>query len=354
MKTTKPAFKENPTTIILELPNEEKSQNVSSNCPSKTKQTSFFPTHKHSNSESPINESFNDCSKETYINHADLKLSSKERVIEFLNKNNVSSNDLSTQSINHREATNYFLSLYFSKEQTGLNTLITQSKHQKAKAKCCLVALMAKSFKKHHLHNELQSEQHFIYFLLTTKHSQNDCTHKRIYYTIISEINKQQSEHKQYDCSPIHDYFLSQNEHSISIFACLQFLLIIFKYPSFSKEINYHLTQWIIFVFIKLSDNILLILNSQSVILHSNKMNSLNNTVNDLFLGMLYTFIGEVKTISNKSISLNKANITVILNQIENISKESISSFIWKVKLFRNLYYEVKDSTSFISDLSNE
>jgi hypothetical protein len=81
---------------------------------------------------------------------------------------------------------------------------------------------------------------------------------------------------------------------------------------------------------------------------------SLNNTINDLFLGMLYTFINEIKNISSESIPLNEDNIMVILHQIENISKESISSFIWKVKLFKNIYYEVKDSTSFISNLSNE
>ena len=86
----------------------------------------------------------------------------------------------------------------------------------------------------------------------------------------------------------------------------------------------------------------------------SNKANSLNNTINDLFLGMLYTFICEVKNISSKSILLNEENIIMILNQIENNSKESISSFLWKVKLFKNIYYEVKDSTSFISNLSNK
>ena len=125
MKTSNPA---NPIKVIPELPNEEKSQNEFSNHPSKTKQTSFFPTHKHSNSESPLNESSNDCSKETYIKQVDLQLSSKERAIEFLNKNHVSSNNLNTQSINYREAMNYFLSLYFSKEQTTLNNLITQIK----------------------------------------------------------------------------------------------------------------------------------------------------------------------------------------------------------------------------------
>lgn len=126
-------------------------------------------------------------------------------------------------SINHKEAINYFLSTFLSKEtEEGKESV----KEKNSIKMCCLTKLVMKLFPSVKIKKELENELHFISYLLSLSYNSNDSIHNKILNSI-----------KLFFIDTANLSILLHNNETPKIFSLLQMLSMYQLYPSYMLKI---------------------------------------------------------------------------------------------------------------------
>ena len=122
-------------------------------------------------------------------------------------------------SINHKEAINYFLSTFLSKETEEGNESVKENKNNKV---CCLSKVIMKLFPRVKIKKELENDLHFISYLLSLSFNSNDNLHNKIFNSI-----------KLFFIDNANSY----KKETLSIFSLLLILSMYQLYPSYMLKI---------------------------------------------------------------------------------------------------------------------
>ena len=259
-------------------------------------------------------------------------------------QSNVSSKAI-TQIINHKEVWNYFLSVFLSNEK---NETDEGEKHDGKNKKCCLFLILTKLFPKKTINKEIESEIDFITFLFRTKYDNQNTMHQKLLLSIFRLFF---GEEKNEELLQNFFFVNAKKQDNLFIFSLIQLLSLCQIYPSFTHTL-YKITHTLVFyLFLKISSICFSRYNNEKMILQYNKNNSVTETLNDFYMGLLYIFVSNYENKIN--VLLKQEGIDHVIKLIEEIAdKENPSFVLWKVKIAKEKYQRVTNSMSIISDES--
>ena len=243
-----------------------------------------------------------------------------------------------TASINHKEAINYLLSIFLSKESEAGHLNDVKDNNHKNKM-CCLSRLIMKLFPNVQINKELENDLNFISFLLSLSYNSNDSIHHKILDSVKLFL--------------IDDSNLSSSIN-LKIFTLLQMLSMYQLYPSFMIKIFNLIKTHIVSLFEKVTSICNSVYESEKMLRFYNNNNNVIDTLNDFIIGVVDIVVEGISTVVNHE-DIAETLQKNIEEVEERINRDSPSSIVWKAKFVKEKYKkEVNSMTmSLVDDISN-
>lgn len=269
--------------------------------------------------------------------HTNFLLINSQRQSQIQSKTSRSHNP----SINHKEAINYLLSIFLSKEsEDGHESNKVKDNHNNKV--CCLSRIVMKLFPNVQINKELENDLNFISYLLSLSYNSNNQIHHKILDSIkIFFIDNG-------------NLSISMNNETLKIFTLLQMLSIYQLYPSFMLKIFNLIKKHIVSLFDKVTSICHNIYESEKMIRFYNNNNNVIDTLNDFIIGVIDIVIEGISNVLNITDIEDKLQKSI--EEVENrINRDSPSSIVWKAKFVKEKYKkEVNSMTmSLVDDISN-
>ena len=241
-------------------------------------------------------------------------------------------------SINHKEAINYLLSIFLSKESEDGHLNDVKDNNHKNKM-CCLSRLIMKLFPNVQINKELENDLNFISFLLSLSYNSNDSIHHKILDSVKLFL--------------IDDSNLSSSIN-LKIFTLLQMLSMYQLYPSFMIKIFNLIKTHIVSLFEKVTSICNSVYESEKMLRFYNNNNNVIDTLNDFIIGVVDIVVEGISTVVNHE-DIAETLQKNIEEVEERINRDSPSSIVWKAKFVKEKYKkEVNSMTmSLVDDISN-
>lgn len=250
------------------------------------------------------------------------------------------------QIINYKEAWNYFLSVFLSNEK---NETCEGEKYEEKDKKCCLFLILTKLFPKKKINKEIENEIDFISFLFRTKFDIQNIIHHKILFSIFRLFF---GEEKNDELLQNFFFVHIKKQDNLFIYSLIQLLSLCQTYPSFTHALYKITHTFIFYLFLKISSICFSRYNNEKMILQYNKNNSVTETLNDFYMGLLYIFVSHFENKIN--ILLKQESIDSVIKIVEEVAgKENPSFVLWKVKIAKDKYQRATNSMSIISDESD-
>lgn len=246
-----------------------------------------------------------------------------------------------TASINHKEAINYLLSIFLSKESEEGNESNNVKDNHNNKM-CCLSRLIMKLFPNVQINRELENDLNFISYLLSLSYNSNDSIHHKILDSVKLFL---------IDNSTLSS---SINDNTLKIFTLLQMLSMYQLYPSFMIKIYNLIQTHIVSLFEKITSICNNIYESEMMIRFYNNNNNVIDTLNDFIIGVVDIVVESISTVLPRK-GIEETLKEKIEEVEERINRDSPSSIVWKAKFVKEKYKkEVNSMTmSLVDDISN-